>query len=25
VRDVRPATTEEQERGTLGVGFFSLG
>jgi FKBP-type peptidyl-prolyl cis-trans isomerase SlyD len=24
VRDVREATTEEQERGTLGVGFFSL-
>ncbi len=25
VRDVREATSEEQERGTLGVGFFSLG
>jgi len=25
VRDVRAATAEEQERGTLGVGFFSLG
>jgi FKBP-type peptidyl-prolyl cis-trans isomerase SlyD len=25
VRDVRAATSEEQERGTLGVGFFSLG
>jgi FKBP-type peptidyl-prolyl cis-trans isomerase SlyD len=25
VRDVRPATPEEQERGTLGTGFFSLG
>jgi FKBP-type peptidyl-prolyl cis-trans isomerase SlyD len=25
VRDVREATAEEQERGTLGVGFFSLG
>jgi FKBP-type peptidyl-prolyl cis-trans isomerase SlyD len=25
VRDVRAATTEEQDRGTLGVGFFSLG
>jgi FKBP-type peptidyl-prolyl cis-trans isomerase SlyD len=24
VRDVREATPEEQERGTLGVGFFSL-
>ncbi len=25
VRDVREATPEEQERGTLGVGFFRLG
>jgi FKBP-type peptidyl-prolyl cis-trans isomerase SlyD len=25
VRDVRAATQEEQQRGTLGVGFFSLG
>jgi FKBP-type peptidyl-prolyl cis-trans isomerase SlyD len=25
VRDVRPATQEEQQRGTLGTGFFSLG
>ncbi len=25
IRDVRAATTEEQERGTLGVGFFSPG
>jgi FKBP-type peptidyl-prolyl cis-trans isomerase SlyD len=25
VRDVREATAEEQERGSLGVGFFSLG